>query len=76
MMIKALGTLTDNMNLQYIRTLLCVEALSQFDTSCVKVLSTNTTHLNQVILGLDTYFFPVNVMSNKNCVIRHKTSTP
>ena len=46
MMLGALGMLISNVKLQYIRTLLRVEALSQFDTLCDQVGKTNMAHLN------------------------------
>ena len=62
MMPEALGKLAANSKLQYICTLLRGEALRQFYTLCYQVGSTTTTHLRQVILGLDTYLFPINVL--------------
>ena len=35
MTLKESGTLTDNLNIQYVRNLLCGEALHQFDTLCI-----------------------------------------
>ena len=57
------GTLAENVKLQYLHTLICVEALRQFDNLCAQVVSITIVHLNQVILGLGTYFFPVNALS-------------
>ena len=50
-------TITSNVKLQYIHTLLCVESLCQFDTLCAQVVSTNMAHLNRVVFGLGMYFF-------------------
>ena len=50
------GTLRYNTKLQYLCTIICVEALRQFDDFFDKVGSTTTAHLNRVILVLGTYF--------------------
>ena len=57
MTLEASGTLAASANLQYLRTILCGEALRQFDNLCVQVGSTTTTHLIWIILGLGMYFF-------------------
>ena len=62
----ALGTVSDNVKIQYICVILCVEALLQFDTLCALVGSTTATPLNGFILGLGVYFFPVNVLAKQN----------
>ena len=50
MMFKYLVTISDIANLQYHRTLLCGEALRQFDALSTQVGNTNTTTLNQIFL--------------------------
>ena len=60
MTFEASGTLTSNARLQCLHTLLHGETRNQFDTLCVQVESTGMTHLNRVVLGLGTYFTPVN----------------
>ena len=50
MTIDASGMLTANSKLRYLRTILCVEALHQFDTLCAQVGSTTLSNLNRVIL--------------------------
>ena len=57
MTLEASGTLASSAKIQYICRVLCGEALHQFDTLCAQVESTNTTHLNRMILGLGAYFF-------------------
>ena len=59
MMLYASGTLAENANIQYLRTVLFGEALRQFETLCAKFVSTTMENLNISILGLGTYLFPV-----------------
>ena len=70
MTIDASGTLIANAKLHYLCTQLHVEALHQSYTLCDQVGSTNMSHLNQFILGLGTYYFPVNALSEQMSVIR------
>ena len=51
MQLKASGTLTDNVRLQYLHNLLCGKVLHKLYTLCLKIGSTTATHLNQVVLG-------------------------
>ena len=76
MMLEASGTLASNMKLQYIRKILRGDALCQFDTLCDQVVSMTMAHLIQVILGLCTYFFPVNVSYKKNCAMHLGINKP
>ena len=55
--------LTAKAKIQYIRMIFRVEAIRCFDVLCDQVGSTTIAHLNQVILGLGAYFFPVNYLS-------------
>ena len=57
--------LADNANLKYICTVLRGKAICLFDTLFVQVGSTTTTHLNQVLFGLGTYFFHQNSIKTK-----------
>ena len=65
MTLGASGTIKANVKLQYLRTLLCGEALPQFDILCDQVRIMIMAHFNQVIFGLGTYFYPVNSLSKK-----------
>ena len=56
MIIEYSGIIAARTNIQYLFTLLHGEALCQFNTLCNQVGITNTTNLNQIILGLGTYF--------------------
>ena len=66
MILDPSGTLVSNINIQYLRNLLRGETLHKFDTLYVKVRSTAIANLNQVILGLGTYFFPVDFFLRKS----------
>ena len=57
MKLNASVTITSNKKLQYLHTILCVEVMLHFDTFCDKVVRTTMEHLNQLTLGLCTYFF-------------------
>ena len=57
MTLEVSGTIIFNTKIQYLRTLFSGEVLRPFDTLCAQVRSTAIAHLNQVILGLGTYFF-------------------
>ena len=56
MTLEASGKLVASLNIQYLRTLVCGEALSQFCTLSHEVGSTTSEHLKSIILGLGTYF--------------------
>ena len=62
--------------IHYFLTLVCVEALRQFDTLSAEVGSATPENLISIILGFCTYFFPINVLSNQKHVISHKISRP
>ena len=59
--------LVDGANIQYFCTLVLRYALRQFDTLSSEVGGTKPENLSSIILGLDTYFFPVNTISKKSC---------
>ena len=54
--LEASGTLSANAKFQYLHTPLRGESLHEFDTFCIQIKRMTITHLNQVILGLVTYF--------------------
>ena len=62
MTIKASGTLVDITKIKYLRTLVHGEVLRQFEMFSDEVRSTNSEKLRSIILGLGTYFPPVNVL--------------
>ena len=57
------GTLETNTNIQYLRTLVCGEALSQFDSFYADVESTGNLNVEYIVKGLASYFTPVNPLS-------------
>ena len=57
--------ITANAKIQYLRTSLCGEALNEFNTFCIQIVSTTVTHLNEVILDLGKYFPPETDLSKK-----------
>ena len=60
MIILESGTLATDTKVQYIRTLVPVEALRQFDLLYADVEGTNQLTAENIILGLALYFPPVN----------------
>ena len=51
---KASGTISGSKNIHHLYKLLRGEALHQLATFSVELISTTTTHLNRIILGLGT----------------------
>ena len=51
------GTITVGRKIQYLRKLLSEEELRKFDTLCVQIGNTTSSHLKVNILGLGTYIF-------------------
>ena len=62
MALEAPEILAASVKIQYLRALLCGKALRQLEKLSVEVGSTTISHLNRIILGLDTYFPPANVI--------------
>ena len=61
-----LGKLIGGEKLQYIQTWIHGEALHEFKNLCDHIENMITTHLNKIILGLGTYFPPINALYKKN----------
>ena len=57
MTLKASVMLTSGVKIQYLCTLVCGEALHQFDTFYYEVGSDTPENLTSIILGLGAYFF-------------------
>ena len=76
MTLNASGALTYNAKLQYLRTLLRGEALRQFDNLCSQVGIMAMAHFNQVIIGLGTYFPPVNAFSKQERTMHRGMRNP
>ena len=60
MTLKASGTLVAIASIQYLRTLVRLEALNQFGMMSAEVGCTTLEKPKNIILGLGTYFLPVN----------------
>ena len=54
---------------QYLHMLVSGEALHQFYSLSADVKSTNHLTVEDIILGLGAYFFPVNFLSKQECAI-------
>ena len=52
MMIDIYGNLSESAKNKYLCTFLRDGALHEFESLCLHIVSTTTTHLNQIILGL------------------------
>ena len=74
--IKVSGTLNYGVKIQCFCTLVCGEALCQFYGLSAEVESVSPESLTYIILGLDVYFPPVNVLSNQTRAICRKISEP
>ena len=63
--LEAPGTLKSGTNIQYLCMLVRGEALHRFDTLSAEVVSATPENMTYIIIGLGTYFFPVNALSKK-----------
>ena len=63
MTLASSGTLEADAKFQYLRNLVCREALHQFESLSVDVESTETLNVDYIIRGLAQYFYPANSMS-------------
>ena len=70
MTLKVSGMLKAGADIQYLQTLVRGEALRQFDVLSAEVDSDITEALTYIILGLVTYFLPVNALPKKNRAMR------
>ena len=70
------GTIGYCAKVQYLCTQVRGEVLHQFDALSNEVEGATPTTLENIILGLGTYFFPVNALSKKNCVMRRIIRKP
>ena len=76
MTLEVLITLADSEKINYLCMQLCGKTSLQLDTLSVEVISTTIEHLNHIILSLDTYFFPINVLSKQNFAMRRGIRNP
>ena len=52
------------------------EAFRDFGSLWGHIGHTTNANLNHIILGLGTYFFPIDNISKKNCAMRHIVRKP
>ena len=64
------GTLEMGKNIQYLCTIVRVEALHKFDSLSANLESTETLNVEYIIKGLRLYFPPIKSLSTKKCVMR------
>ena len=62
MTLLASGTLEAGAKYQYLRTLVCGEALRQFDLLSAEIEITETLNIDSIIRCLSQYFPPVNLL--------------
>ena len=65
MTLEASGTLVASANIQCLHTLVCGEALHQFDMLYSEVGINTSENLKSIILGLGTYFFLLIICQKK-----------
>ena len=70
MALAASGMLEPAAKVQYICTLVHGETLHQSNSLSADVEGENPVTVEAIILGLAAYFVPVNLLSNKKCVMR------
>ena len=66
MNLSALGTLEAGAKYQYLRTLVCGEALRQFDLFSDDIEGTETLNVDYIIKGLAHYFPSINLLLKKS----------
>ena len=71
MTLKVSGTILAVAKIKYLCTLVCVSVLCQFETLSAEVEITTPENLKSIILGLGTYSYPVNALSNRKPAMRH-----
>ena len=76
MTLQASGKLAASAKIQYLCTLVCGEALRQLDKLSVDIGIMTTEHLKLIILGLGTYFPPVNTRSKQKHAMGHGVRDP
>ena len=76
MTLESSVTLVSGEKILYLRTLVHGAVLHQFDMLFDELGSTTSENLKSIILGLVTYFFPVNALSKQKCVMRRGMRNP
>ena len=69
--LKASGTLTSSAKIQYLRTMVYDKSLSHLYMLSADLEITTSEHSKFIILGLGTYFFPINSLSRQKRVMFH-----
>ena len=70
MTLAAWEVLATDAKVNYMCDLFCGEALLRFELLYVDVEGTNPLTMKNIILGLDFYFFPMNLLSKKKRAMR------
>ena len=76
MTLASSGALETGANNQYICTLVRGESLCQFDLLSDEVDGTNPLIVENITLGLDSYFSPMNSLSKQKHMMRHGIRKP
>ena len=69
MTLEVLGIIVASAKIKYLCTMICGKTLHKFDMLYAEGLSSTSENLKSNILGLGTYFFPVNALSKQNNAI-------
>ena len=76
MTLTASGTLTMGAKVQYPRTIVCGEVQRHFELLSSDLEGTDPLTVETIILGLASYFYPVNSLSNQKRVMRRGMRNP
>ena len=76
MTLAASGTMETGAKIKYLCTLVRGEELRQFDSLSSDVQGANPLTLETIVLGLDSYFFPVDFLSKKKRAMRRVMRKP
>ena len=76
MNLALLGTLEMGAKIEYLRTLVRGEALRKFDLFTDDMEGMNPLTVETIILGLYSYFFPVNSLSKQKCAMHRGIRNP
>ena len=76
MTLEASGKILSGAKIKYLLNLVRVEALCQYDTLSAETGIATPENLTSNILGLGTYFLPVNALSKQNRAMRHGMIKP
>ena len=74
--IDGTGTTNPPVQIKYLRTMICVQALREFDELQSQNGSSTNNHINLIKEGLLEYFFLVSSLSNQKRVMRRAMRKP